>query len=288
MLNRILDALDTVVAHIGGSPWYNVAFEEAMLDLSPDLMEVVARVWINPDSVVIGYTLSPCVEVECGLAEALGIPVIRRVSGGGAVFHDVGNINVSLAIPRRLNVSEGYKLITGLILEVLAELGLKGHVENYNDVVVSGWKVSGSSLAIRSRSTLAHATLLVSSRMDLLKAVVKPRWDRVVRGEVTPAKYNPANISSLLAMNPQNAMQAALRALYKVLGAPWNDAPQGLHDHALTLCLEKYTKAKWSTIPHTPPTYKCGKPSTLTPDTAIKPPAPPSARGAGLPIKAPR
>ncbi len=273
MLDRILDNINLVIAHIGGSPWYNVAFEEAMLDLSDELGNI-ARVWINPDSIVIGYTLDPCIEVKCKLAEALGIPIVRRVSGGGAVFHDMGNVNISLVIPERLSVSDGYKLITGFILKVLAEAGLKGHVENYNDVVVDKWKVSGSSLAIRSKATLAHATLLVASNTELLKAVIKPRWDRVEKGEVTPAKYNPANVSRFLALNPQNAMQVVLSILRRILGSPWMDSPERLHRQALSLCLEKYTRAKWSPSSLMTSYYRCMRPSRLHRGTYTEPPAP--------------
>ncbi len=237
---------EKVFSHVGGSPQFNLAFEEAMLEYSMSSDIILGRIWINPKSVVIGYNLEPCEEVRCNEAERLGVPIVRRVSGGGAVYHDYGNINVTLVVPGRLSVDEGYKIITGIIMDALRLLGVKAHIENINDVVVGRWKVSGSSLAVKARATLAHATLLVDSDIALLRRLLIPRWDRVERGEVTPAKYNPANLSSI---DPSITMNRALKALATVLSAGEAEFAYdagGVIDRAHRLCIDKYIAPKWS------------------------------------------
>jgi lipoate-protein ligase A len=193
-----------VVEYSHSNPAVNVALEEVILEsVRRGLRGPTARIWINPPSIVIGYTLRPCEEVDCPEAVRLGLPILRRVSGGGAVYHDYGNINVTVVKPSGAYkmLDEVYREITGLVLRILERLGVKGWVENLNDVVVRGYKVSGSAAALRPGGYLVHATLLVASNIEVLRRVIKPRMDRVARGEVTPAKYNPANLRDVCAMN---------------------------------------------------------------------------------------
>jgi lipoate-protein ligase A len=210
-----------VVEYSHPNPAVNVALEEVLLEeVRRGLRGPLARIWINPPSVVIGYTLRPCEEVNCGEVLRLGLPLLRRISGGGAVYHDYGNINVTVVKPSKnyRMLDEVYREITGLILKSLDRLNVRGYVENLNDVVVKGYKVSGSSAALRLEGYLAHATLLVSSNIEVLKRVLKPRIDRVLRGEVTLAKYNPANLSDLAGVSLKDVLEAVRGALEDLYG----------------------------------------------------------------------
>ncbi len=194
----------------GGDPLTNLAMEEAILGLAIETGETLYRVWINRPSVIIGVSTDPALEVDLGLARRNGIPVLRRFSGGGAVYHDMGNINISIYWPRRvMDIAWIYSEGTGLIRRILSSLGLESHVENMSDVVVKGYKVSGSSAWI-GRATLFHATLLVASDIDLLRRITRPRWDLVESGRVTPAKYNPANLSSFIEVDVDRAIETII------------------------------------------------------------------------------
>lgn len=245
-----------VIVERGGSPQFNLALEEALLEAVGRWGLVVVRVWVNPRSVVVGYGLDPCEEVECGEARRLGVPVVRRISGGGAVYHDYGNVNFSLFLPGRRGVDRLYRLGTSIVVGALSRLGLKAHVENVNDVVVGSWKVSGSAAAIRAGSSLFHATLLVSADLNTLRRLVKPRLDRVLRGEVTPAKYNPANLSDLKpGVTVESAVNALLEAAYGALGltvrGPCRD-PRSLvgpaYLRASQLYKSKYSRPGWTYV----------------------------------------
>ena len=149
------------------------------------------------------------------------IVVVRRFTGGGAVYHDLGNINISVARisgERLVGVEEIFSEATGLVSDVIRELGLLPRVENMNDVVVNGFKVSGSSAAIRSGGYFYHSTLLVSADISLLKKLIKPRIERVLRGEVSPAKYNPANISMFIDISVRDVLDVIMRVLEKRFG----------------------------------------------------------------------
>ena len=170
----------------------------------------VLAVWRHGRSVIVGRSTRLREEVDCSTARVLGVPVYRRRSGGGAVYHDPGNINISLVLPGRYYPGDLYRLGTSLVRRVLSLLGLPSHVENEADIVVGGWKVSGGAALIARRASLYHATLLVEADTSLLHAIVRPRLDLVQTGRVTPAKYRPANISS---MSPRVGVREALGAI---------------------------------------------------------------------------
>lgn len=199
-----------------------VTLDEVLLEsVRKGLRGDLLRLWINGPSVVIGYSLRPCEEVRCEEARKLGIPVVRRATGGGAVYHDFGNLNVTVI--RRTDsmpmIDDVYAEITGIVMEALRGLGIFAHVENQNDVVVGEYKVSGSAAAVRGGAYLAHATLLVAANMEVLKRVIIPRLDRVERGEVTRAKYNPANLMDLAGIRMDQVISALLEVLEKKYGS---------------------------------------------------------------------
>lgn len=231
--------------HRGGSPYFNMCVEEALqLLVDRGVYEASARVWVNGRSVVIGYSLGPCEEVRCGEARRLGVAVVRRHSGGGAVYHDFGNVNVTIVYPERLGVDEAYRRGTGVMCKILGELGLDCRVENTSDVVVDGYKVSGSAVAVKASSTLFHATLLVEADMGLLRRLLIPRLDRVARGEVTPAKYNPGNLSAIAGVTLGEALGAAVSVLESELGV---EPPGGgpLMEASRRVCGERLGDPKW-------------------------------------------
>ena len=238
--------------HRGGSPQYNLALEEAIMEaVNEGELPCAARFWVNTPSVVIGYSLEECLEVNCDEARRLRVPVVRRFTGGGAVYHDLGNLNITLAIPRRLGVGEIYSLGTGIIIKALGDIGIQAHVENLSDVVVGAHKVSGSAAAIKSSSSLYHATLLIDANLDLMGRLLKPRLDRVERGEVTPAKYNPINLAMIAGVGFNEVLEPLLESALEAVGAREYDLecmPSPIDYRAGKLYHYKYSTRKWSPI----------------------------------------
>ncbi|KLU62834.1 lipoate-protein ligase LplJ [Peptococcaceae bacterium CEB3] len=111
-------------------------------------------------------------EEEC---RARGVPLLRRVSGGGAVLQMPGVFNYSLILPEqsRLSIKGGFRLGTGLIQDTLSRLGIESTVQGVSDVTVRGRKISGNAVAQVSRVLLVHGTLLAEVDMFLLEACLR-------------------------------------------------------------------------------------------------------------------
>ncbi len=170
--------------------------------------------WASRPALVIGRSLGYCEEVDCAAARRAGVPVVRRHTGGGAVFHDEGNLVFSVTTParRRLAVEEVYRWGTGFIVDALSRLGVKAWVENEGDVVVGGWKVAGSAARSGSGAVLYHAVVLVWSDMRLAGLLRPPLW-RVKAGLVTPAKYRPRPLSVLAGLSYYDVERSLLEAV---------------------------------------------------------------------------
>lgn len=137
-----------------------------------------ARVWRNDRCVVLGRFLEPEDEVHLGKAEEMGIPVLKRISGGGAVYQDLGNINYSLyldaeSLPAR-GVSESMRVLSYPVTSLLESLGISWDWVPPNNVYVAGRKISGSAQAWRRGRLLHHGTLLVACDLKTMDALLKP------------------------------------------------------------------------------------------------------------------
>lgn len=136
------------------------------------------RVWRSMDSVVLGRFLEPGDEVHLELAAELGVQVLHRPSGGGAVFHDLGNINYSIYLPRGraagFGIEESLRALSFPVTNLLDSLDVPWSWEPPNNVYVFGRKISGSAQARSGGRLLHHGTLLVSTDLEKMSQLLKP------------------------------------------------------------------------------------------------------------------
>jgi len=155
-------------------PAMNLAIEEAILRCrlehsSPETL----RLWQNPPTVVIGCFQNPEVEVETAACKKLGVNVLRRVSGGGAVYHDFGNLNYSIIIkksslnPQTGDVEKSYDVFCSGIIEGLKTLGVKAYSQKGN-IMIDEKKISGSAQHRLYDAILHHGTLMVNVNWGVL------------------------------------------------------------------------------------------------------------------------
>lgn len=135
------------------------------------------RIWQNQDSVILGRFLKADHEVRMKQAAMLGVPVLHRNSGGGAVFHDRGNINYSIYLPSAglsTGIEQSLRELSFPVIRLLEALGLKWSWDPPNNVLVDGAKISGSAQARSAGRVLHHGTLLVSTDLARMKLLLKP------------------------------------------------------------------------------------------------------------------
>ena len=145
------------------NPWWNMAFDEWLLQNGPD--EPVFRLWCNEPSVIIGHNQVAEQEVNLDYLRQNGIKLARRVTGGGAVYHDLQNLNYSFAGPIGT-------VSPDLFAEALQSLGLPAELTGRNDIFVAGRKISGYARSVWHNRELVHGTLMYDVDIDTLTAAL--------------------------------------------------------------------------------------------------------------------
>ena len=171
MSAQFVDGADVLVQDDDGldDARANLALEEALVRARPG--RPVLRVWQNGACVVIGRGQLVLREVNVAACTASGVPVLRRASGGGAVYHDDGNLNISMAVPGWEPGLTGELAV--LIGGVIGRLGLPARTGG-RGVFVGPAKVSGLASQVTQGGTLAHATLLVTTPAERVHAYLAP------------------------------------------------------------------------------------------------------------------
>ncbi len=152
-------------------PALNLALEEYCLrNLNPGFEYLLF--YINRPSVIIGRHQNPFQEFNQKLAHQKGICLVRRISGGGAVYHDPGNLNFSFITDFTEERLDYFKTLIKPILNTLQRLGVPARLTEKNNILVNGKKVSGNSQHTNMRRMLSHGTLLFDSKLEFLQRVL--------------------------------------------------------------------------------------------------------------------
>ena len=165
-------------------PAFNLATEEFLLDNKAD---ECFYLYINRPSIIVGRHQNSLAEINVDYVKENNIDVVRRLSGGGAVFHDPGNLNFSFIMHKERNNTEGFKKYTRPILDVLISLGLDAKFEGRNDLTINGKKFSGNAKCLYNDKILQHGTLLFSSKLPDLSNALK----------VNPLKFQDKAVKSV-------------------------------------------------------------------------------------------
>jgi len=194
----------------------NLAAEDALLD-DISLTEPVVFIYRNDDAVVIGKNQVPWRECAVGKLDGMGIQLARRVSGGGTVFHDAGNLNISCILPRerycRDTVLNTY--ITGL-----NRAGVNAVLTGSTSLTVNGKKISGNAFCYRRDKVLHHGTLLWKANLDKLRAALVPELSNVTTRAVASVPMPVINLSEFFRdNNSDDLINAVIHALAEKWGS---------------------------------------------------------------------
>lgn len=186
-------------------PYFNLAAEEYLLSTAH---EDIVMLWRNGPSVIIGKNQNAHAELNLPYIRENGIKVVRRITGGGAVFHDLGNLNFTFITPAGGKLANGigdgidFAYFTKPIIEALGELGLSARLSGRNDIVVETpegeRKISGNAQCVVNGTTMHHGTLLFSSRLERLRDALRPDPDKLRAKGIASVQSRVANICDLL------------------------------------------------------------------------------------------
>lgn len=168
------------------NPYFNLACEEYLLK---NIDDEVFMLWRNEPAIIVGKHQNTLAEINMEYVKDQEIKVVRRLTGGGAVFHDLGNLNFTFIkfIPMNGDQIIDFQKHTKPILDILLKLGINARFEGRNDLTIEGKKFSGNAEHVHKNKVLHHGTLLFSAKLPDLSAALK----------VDPLKFEDKAVKSV-------------------------------------------------------------------------------------------
>lgn len=177
-----------IIKNPSTDPYFNLAAEEYLLK---EFDEDIFTLWRNENAIIVGKHQNTLAEINQDYVTKQGVKVVRRLSGGGAVFHDLGNLNFTFITNAKPNeeLKIDFRHFTQPIVDVLQSLGVNAEFSGRNDLLVDGMKISGNAEHIyhQKKRTLHHGTLLFTSQIADLSAALK----------VNPLKFKDKAVKSV-------------------------------------------------------------------------------------------
>ena len=177
------------------NPYLNLAIEEYLFLNSE---EDVFILWQNSPTVVIGKNQNLYAEIDFDYIKKNNILVARRITGGGAVYHDLGNLNFSFISVNSADQTLDFSRFTTVIIDALNSFGIEASLSGRNDIVVDGKKISGNAQCASHGRVLHHGTLLYNTDFSVLSAVLKPDEKKIKSKAIKSVRSRVANISEFM------------------------------------------------------------------------------------------
>lgn len=182
-----------IISSTSYNPFYNLAIEEYLLTKVKD-NEIILYLWQNENTIVIGRNQNPWKECMCKAFEIDGGKIIRRLSGGGAVFHDRGNLNFTFIMDKKVYDLEKQ---LSVILKAVNNLGIDAKFSGRNDILVGEKKFSGNAFYEKLNSSYHHGTILVDADMDKLSKYLKVSKEKIASKGVESVRSRVVNLKTI-------------------------------------------------------------------------------------------
>jgi lipoate-protein ligase A len=244
-------------------PSINLAIEEFALK-NLDINETYLLFYINEPSIIIGKNQNTIEEINTNYVEENGIHVVRRLSGGGAVYHDLGNLNFSFITKDDGDSFHDFAKFTKPVIEALHKLGVKAELSGRNDIVAEdGRKISGNAQFSTKGRMFSHGTLMFHSEIEHVVSSLNVKTEKIKSKGIKSIRSRVANISEFLdePISMEQFKQLILRYIfdvddvkdvpqYKLTESDWNEIRQ-IADKRYKNWDWNYGKSPKSNIQHT-------------------------------------
>ncbi len=201
-------------------PYYNMAFDEFSLQ-GLDVDEPVFYVWQNEPSVIIGLNQNAYGEVNIPYLNSHGIHLVRRVTGGGAVYHDLENINYTI-VGRSQSLETDYPGYMNYMVDALRQLGVPAELSGRNDILVEGRKVSGYAKRVWHDRLMVHGTLMYDVNLQELTNALAVPGSKLESAGIASVRSRVANLKDYLPS--LKSVGELMTALTRILSRGYADA----------------------------------------------------------------
>ncbi len=228
-------------------PYFNLAAEEYFLKNS---RQDVLMLWRSEPSVVVGKHQNVMAEVNMDFVHENDIPVIRRISGGGTVYHDLGNINLThISVSRKTDRLVDFHEFTKPVVDFLKQFHLEVQFEGKNNLTLHGKKFSGNAAHVFKNRVVHHGTFLYKTDLDRLENVVHPGNSHITDKSIKSVRASVGNISDCMEnpMTTEKFMQQwelFLKDFYHI--GTTVDMTAGERRPIEKLVREKYSQWEWN------------------------------------------
>ena len=178
-------------------PYFNLALEDHLFARTAPGQELFL-LWQNSPSVIVGKYQNTWEEVNLRFLRSRDIPVARRLSGGGAVYHDLGNLNYTFITDAGRAEAFHFQVFTQPVLAALRRLGLDAQCSGRNDVTAEGRKLSGSAQYIRSGRLLHHGCIMLNTDLDALSGALRVGESKIRSKSIKSVRSRVTTVSACL------------------------------------------------------------------------------------------
>ncbi|HGD0143243.1 TPA: lipoate--protein ligase [Streptococcus agalactiae] len=181
------------IVNTSNDPAYNVALEAYAFQKLTDIDEIFI-LWINEPAIIIGRHQNTIQEINKEFIDKNGIHVVRRLSGGGAVYHDLNNLNYTIISNNTQEGAFDFQTFSKPVIDILAKLGVKAEFTGRNDLEINGQKFAGNAQAYYKGRMMHHGCLLFDVDMSVLGQALKVSKDKIESKGIKSVRARVTNI----------------------------------------------------------------------------------------------
>jgi lipoate-protein ligase A len=235
-------AITSIITSSSFDPWYNLALEEFLLKHVRE-NEIILYLWQNENTVVVGKNQNCWKECKCVELENDGGKLARRLSGGGAVYHDLGNLNFTFVMDKELyNLEKQLKVI----IEALKNIGIEAEFSGRNDITIKGKKFSGNAFYNTKNTVLHHGTLLINSDFSKLAGYLQVSKEKMQSKGVESVQSRVINLKEVnISITLEEVISNLKRTFIKLYGGTGEVIDANSFKEEINSLYSKYSSWQW-------------------------------------------